>query len=47
VRALAEFLTHYWGAWLLLFFVAIAVWAYMPKRRPSLEEHGHIPLRDE
>lgn len=36
-----------WLVWLMLLFVGIVAWAYWPKRKRKLEEHGRIPLRDE
>jgi cytochrome c oxidase cbb3-type subunit 4 len=47
MHGLSALAHHYWGLWLLVFFLAIVVWAYMPRRRRKLEEHGHIPLRDD
>jgi cytochrome c oxidase cbb3-type subunit IV len=37
----------FWMAWLVLVFAAIAVWAFWPSRKKSLEKQGEIPLRDD
>lgn len=36
-----------WLLWLLALFVGIVAWAYWPRRRRQLEQHGKIPLRDD
>jgi cytochrome c oxidase cbb3-type subunit 4 len=36
-----------WLLWLLALFIGIVAWAYWPRRRRRLEQHGHIPLRDD
>jgi cytochrome c oxidase cbb3-type subunit IV len=36
-----------WMVWLVLVFVAIAVWAFWPSRKKRLEKEGEIPLRDD
>ena len=28
-------------------FTAIVLWAYSPRRRQRMDEHGNIPLRDD
>jgi cytochrome c oxidase cbb3-type subunit 4 len=37
----------FWMVWLVLVFVAIAVWAFWPSRKKRLEKQGEIPLRDD
>lgn len=32
---------------MFVLFVAIILWAYAPRRRHRLAEHGRIPLRDD
>ena len=36
-----------WTVWFALLFAGIVAWALWPSRRPTLEEHAHIPLRDD
>lgn len=42
-----EFLRSFWVVWLMVLFVAIVFWAYRPKRKSTMEEHGRIPLDDD
>ncbi|MEN8722331.1 MAG: cbb3-type cytochrome c oxidase subunit 3 [Alphaproteobacteria bacterium] len=37
----------YWGAWLMLLFLSVIVFAYHPKNKSRMEEHGNIPLNDD
>ncbi len=36
-----------WVVWFMVLFVGVAVWAYWPRRRSDMEDHGRIPFRDE
>ena len=44
---LAAHLRSFWLLWLMAIFFAIVVWAYWPGRKRKMEEHGHIPLRND
>ncbi len=37
----------YWGAWLMLLFLIVIVFAYHPMNKSRMEEHGRIPLNDD
>jgi len=47
MQGLYEFIRTFWVVWLMAIFVAIVAWAYWPKRKRKLEDHGRIPLRDD
>ena len=36
-----------WVVWLMGLFIAVVVWAYWPRRKAEMEDHGRIPLRDD
>jgi cytochrome c oxidase cbb3-type subunit 4 len=36
-----------WVVWFMALFVGIVIWAYWPKRKAEMEDHGQIPLRDD
>jgi cytochrome c oxidase cbb3-type subunit 4 len=40
-------LKSFWLLWLIALFVGIVAWAYAPRRKRRLQDHGSIPLRDE
>ena len=42
-----EFLRSFWVLWLMAIFLGIVAWAYWPKRKHEMEEHGRIPFKDE
>ena len=41
-----EFVRSLWVVWLMLIFLGIVAWAYWPKRKKKLEEHGKIPFHE-
>jgi cbb3-type cytochrome oxidase subunit 3 len=45
---LSEFARAWWGAWLMLLFVSIIVWALWPssKRTEEMQENAMIPFRE-
>jgi len=43
---ISTFLRSYWGLWLMVMFIGIVVWAFWPRRRKEMEEHGRIPFSD-
>lgn len=47
MQELYAFIKQLWVLWLLLLFVGIVVWAYWPKRKAEMEEHGKIPFKDQ
>ena len=42
-----SFLRSLWVVWFMVLFTGVVVWAYWPKRKPDMEDHGRIPFRDE
>ena len=40
------FVRQLWVVWLMLLFVGIVAWAYWPRRKKKMEEHGKIPFKD-
>jgi cbb3-type cytochrome oxidase subunit 3 len=36
-----------WGLWLMLLFVAIAVWTFWPGRKRHYEQDAQIPFRND
>lgn len=38
---------NYWGAWLMLLFIGVIIYAYSPSRKAAMERYGHIPLNDD
>lgn len=40
-------LREFWVVWMVLLFVGIVIWAYWPKHKRRMEEHGRIPFKDE
>ncbi|MBF0166695.1 MAG: cbb3-type cytochrome c oxidase subunit 3 [Alphaproteobacteria bacterium] len=36
-----------WTVWIFLVFLGIVAWAFWPKNKAKLEEHGSIPLNDD
>jgi cytochrome c oxidase cbb3-type subunit 4 len=45
--ALSQAARPLWVVWLTLLFLGIVAWAFWPKNRERLENHGAIPLKDE
>jgi cytochrome c oxidase cbb3-type subunit 4 len=41
------YLRPIWGLWLMIFFLGIVFYAFRPKNKQRLEEHGSIPLKDD
>lgn len=44
--SLFDFFRTFWVVWLMLIFVGIVFWAYRPRNREKMKDHGQIPLRD-
>jgi cytochrome c oxidase cbb3-type subunit 4 len=46
---LSELARTWWGAWLMLFFIGIVVWALWPseKRKRDMRRNALIPFRDD
>lgn len=46
---LGQLLRDLWGAWLMLIFLGIVVWAYWPgrRRRRQMRDHADIPFRND
>ena len=46
-----ESLTHFanavWPLWLMVVFIGIVAWAFWPKNKAKMEQHGQIPLRND
>lgn len=40
-------LRELWLLWFMLLFTGIVVWAFWPSHRKALQDHAHIPLRDD
>ena len=36
-----------WVVWLLLLFIGIVVWVYLPRNRKQMAEMANLPLRDD
>lgn len=36
-----------WGVWLMLLFVGILAWVLFGKKKREMDDHAHIPLRDD
>lgn len=47
INTLSPIARDYWGAWLMLLFVTVIIFAYHPKNRAKMDEHGNIPLNDD
>jgi len=41
------FMKSLWVVWFMALFVGIVLWAYWPRRKAEMEDHGRIPFRDE
>lgn len=39
--------TQLWVVWLVLLFVGIIVWIYLPRNRKRMQDDANIPLRDD
>jgi cytochrome c oxidase cbb3-type subunit 4 len=46
---LSELARAWWGAWLMLMFIGIVVWALWPseRRKQDMRRNAMIPLRDD
>lgn len=47
LRDVYQFASQLWVVWLLLLFVGIIVWVYLPRNRKAMNEMADLPLRDE
>lgn len=36
-----------WVVWMMFLFGGIIFWAFRPRNKDRLEDHGNIPFRDE
>ena len=44
---LYQFIAQLWVVWLVLLFVGIVVWIYLPRNRKRLDSMADLPLRDD
>lgn len=42
-----QFAAQLWVVWLVLLFVGIVVWIYLPRNRKRLDSMADLPLRDD
>ena len=42
-----QFAAQLWVVWLVLLFVGIIVWVYLPRNRNRLNAMADLPLRDD
>lgn len=47
MNQIVDTLRSFWGLWMMVFFVAIVLWAYWPKNKAKLEAYASIALRDD
>jgi len=47
LQSISEALRSVWGLWLMVIFLGIAFYAYRPRNKDRMEEHGNIPFRDD
>ena len=46
---LSELARSFWGLWLMIIFLGIALWAFWPsqRRREEMKDHAGIPFRED
>ncbi len=44
---IAESARSLWVLWLMILFLGIIFWVFRPSKRQAMDDHAHIPLRDE
>jgi cytochrome c oxidase cbb3-type subunit IV len=42
-----QFAAQLWVVWLVLLFVGIIVWVYLPRNRKRMNDMADLPLRDD
>jgi len=47
LQAIYQFVAQLWVVWLVLLFVGIVAWVYLPRNRASMTHDANIPLRDD
>lgn len=47
MQALSEFVSQFWGLWLLVLFLGIIVWVFKPGNKARFESQAMIPLNDD
>lgn len=44
---IVEFVRSLWGLWLMIFFLGIIAWAFLPRNKDRLESYRDMPLRED
>lgn len=47
IQDISTVATHFWGLWLMVFFVGVVIWVYWPSNRERFDRDAMVPFMDE